>query len=398
MSSSSPPTNTPTGSRGPSLRKWFSSLSRGRQVLAVALVLIFVGSIVCVVGITVVGWRWPFWLWIVFLAVGVCSAVAFLGLFVNSDLPPKWKRGLSAGSPLLLAIVAVVAVPAHDPTKSASDGQSSSNNSSLATTSSQSSVSAFPSPAPFPKEQTVNATSDVEGAPGASASPQTGPLIVSADHIFNSCSGAPGWRVPLEPNQLGKAPYADTVDSGIVQWAKDHGGTEASGTRLEFTLQGTSDSAVIIKGIEIKVVEKVEPSPGTHVVGYGECGGNDESQYLVGKLDDSPPQVYEGTPKVVNQVEVVEKKSSRSLSARTFHVSNSDPLKFVLVTYGSEYDYTWQLLIRWLSPDGTEHATIVNNEDGEPFSTAARLSKVAYMNVPNERGVTWEEATPMWGG
>jgi hypothetical protein len=168
---------------------------------------------------------------------------------------------------------------------------------------------------------------------------------------------------------------------------------------VELTLQGKTDSAVVIKGIQIRIVKKVEPTAGTHVVAWGECGGNDDSQYLVGKLDDLPPQIYDGVSEWNNGVEVVHQKSSRSLSAKSFYVSKSDPQKFILVAYGSKYDYTWELAIRWLDPDGSEHVTTVRNEEGGPFSSAARKSKTVYRNAPTaDNEVTWQESAPMYGG
>jgi hypothetical protein len=398
MLSNTPPISKSKASQGASLSAWFSSLSKRRQALAVALVLIFLGSIVCVVGITVVGWRWPFWLWIIFLLVAGCMAVAFMGLFVRTDLPQNWKHGLSFGSALVLAIVAVVAVPAHEGSPSGKDGQSSSDGSASATTSGHSSQSTSPSPTAAPNRQTVNATTDAvppgEDPPKSDHSGQ-GPLIVSAHHIVaNSCSGAPGWRIPLTAKQLGTAPV-DSWGNVTAKWAEKHDGIEVSGTRLELTLQGKTKSAIVIKGIEINVVDKVKPATGTHVVAYGECGGYNDSRYLVAKLDDIPPQVYEGRVQyMADDTEVVRKKSNRSFSARTFHVSKSDPEKFIFVAYGSKFDYSWQLVVRWLSPDGDEYITTVNNENGKPFSTAVQKSDVAYIPVPvSEDKAEWQKTT-----
>ena len=60
------------------------------------------------------------------------------------------------------------------------------------------------------------------------------------------------------------------------------------------TLQGKTKSAIVIKGIQIGIVKKVKPSTGTHVIAYGECGGYNDTRYLVAKPDDISAQVYEG--------------------------------------------------------------------------------------------------------
>jgi len=75
---------------------------------------------------------------------------------------------------------------------------------------------------------------------------------------------------------------------------------------------------------------------------------------FVAMLDETPAQVYEGTQEIVNETEVVRKKPNHAFSAKIFYVSRSDPEKFVLVAFASKFDYKWQLVIRWLSPDGDE--------------------------------------------
>ena len=224
----------------------------------------------------------------------------------------------------------------------------------------------------------------------------TGPLIVSAHHVVaNSCAGAPGWRVPFTPEKLGTAPLDDYEST--VKWAEQHDGIEVSGTRIELTLQGATKSAIVIKDINVNVVRKVRPSTGTHVIPYGECGGNNDTRYLVAKLDNIPTQVYEGREDV--NTGVVRKKSNRSFSSRIFHVSKSDPEKFVLVAYGSKLDYSWQPVIRWLSPEGDEYITTVNNEKGEPFSTVVQSSRTAYVSVPVGDGTaTWQKTTRHYAG
>jgi hypothetical protein len=73
--------------------------------------------------------------------------------------------------------------------------------------------------------------------------------------------------------------------------------------------------------------------------------------------------------------------------------------KFVVVAYGSKFDYVWQLTIRWQDADGEEYITTVNNEHGQPFSTAVQSSKTAYVSVPIGDGkATREKITRHHGG
>jgi hypothetical protein len=325
----------------------------------------------------------------------VALASALLGafsFFLIKLLPDKtfgtlaWVVGVAVTSGTLIATLLTVPIggpPDPSPTSPFTPPQTSS--------------PPPPPPAAAPKKQTVNATTDAvppsEDPPKSDRSGQ-GPLIVSAHHIVaNSCSGAPGWRVPLTPKQLGTPPF-DDWGNVTAKWAEKHHGIEASGTRIELTLQGKTKSAIVIKGIEINVVDKVKPSIGTHVVAYGECGGYNDTRYLVAKLDDVPPQVFEGRAVNIDNIDFVRKKSNRSFSARTFHVSKSDPERFILVAYGSKFDYSWQLAIRWLSPDGDEYITTVNNENGKPFSTAVQKSEVAYVPTPvSEHKAVWQRTT-----
>jgi hypothetical protein len=280
-------------------------------------------------------------------------AVAFIVLFDNTDPPPHWKRGLIAGATLVGIFAAVLAVPGFH-----RDGRQGSDNSGTTsgTTSSGSSQSASPSPSDSlspsdaAKKQFVNATTDVVDDAQDSKHPKQGPLLVSAQHIVaNSCSGAPGWRVPLAANKLGAAPFDDSGNT-MPKWAKDHHGVEVSGTRIELTLQGATKSAIVIKGVQINIVSRDKPSTGTHVIPFTDgCGGNNDTGYLVAMLGETPAQVYEGTQEIVNGTEVVRKKPNHAFSSKIFYVSRSDPEKFVLVAFAPKFDYKWQLVIRWLS-------------------------------------------------
>jgi hypothetical protein len=115
--SSAPPTTEDKELRVSALSKWFSSLSKiTKSSIAAGLLLIFVASIVGIAGIVLADWPLPFWLWIVFLLLAAASVAAFSGLFLKSDLPPHWKRGLQAAGLLVTAIATVLAVTDDRPT------------------------------------------------------------------------------------------------------------------------------------------------------------------------------------------------------------------------------------------------------------------------------------------
>jgi hypothetical protein len=361
------------------------SFSIPRVILGVVILLLFV---VCV-GSIIVFWPLSLWLWVV-LAV---AAGFIMAAFVRLIWPVETTtHALEAGAACTALLAALMAVPVLDDVARPSAGASAP------TTLSQSPKPTTPSPSAAPSQEVINASPDFWGASKKPSGSQIGPLIVYAEHrTYNACAGAPGWRVPLAPNELGNPP--GLLPEEMLKWAIQHQGIEVSGTRVELTLQGTTRNATVIQGIQLQVVRRARPSAGTHVVSFRQCGGDGESHYLVANLDNSP-QLYEGILETHGHVEVVRKKSDRPLSTRIWYVSRSDPERFVIVVYGSKLDYSWQLAIRWLSSDGQQHLTIVNDENGQPFSTAARLSKFAYMNDRDQDDLTkrfWRKTIPAVG-
>jgi hypothetical protein len=148
--------------------------------------------------------------------IGLVAAAALLVLSASVVAPLRLRDRsvpfvvVAAGTAGLLGTVLAI------PKMSAPQGPESDASKSVST-----SPSTSPSPVPAPKRQMINATNDLDSDPTESERSQQGPLIVSAHHIVaNTCSGAPGWRVPLTPKQLGTAPF-DTYGDVVAKWAEE---------------------------------------------------------------------------------------------------------------------------------------------------------------------------------
>ncbi len=245
------------------------------------------------------------------------------------------------------------------------------------------SPSATPSTA-GPLRTSVNAITDRDEANLPTATPtgwlgNSRDLAVLAVHVVdNVCNGAPGWRVP---GPLGPPP---PPDGSVREWAKTHGGAEASGTEVQFTLQGLSDTAITVTDLRIAVTGKATPKSGSYVNSYGECGGVEDRSLYGARLDDSPPQVFLGSfDDASNGASHFVMDTRKRFNARAYTVTKSDPESFILYAYAKNYDYSWQAIIDWTSADARQHVTVVNDESGQPFTTVPRPSRAPVVNRPN---------------
>jgi hypothetical protein len=236
----------------------------------------------------------------------------------------------------------------------------------------------------------MTAAVELVGTTTRGTSIQNDALAITASHIVgNSCSGSPGWRVPLDRSHLGAAPPVD--DS--YMWAKRHGGEEVSGTHVTLTLQGLADDTVTVTDIRANVMNKKVAVKGTYVVLYGECGGVADKRFLVAKLDDFPPQIYSGTEALTaDERQTVIQAGSRFFDTQTVKLAKTETEVFEIFVYAHNFDYDWRLAVHWIGPDGQQHITNIDDDGGKPFVTVPRPGGQSLASVPGSGGTTsWHQ-------
>ena len=232
-------------------------------------------------------------------------------------------------------------------------------------------------PSALPIVFRVNAILEDNGTAPA----QEGPLTVLAIHnVYDACSGAPGWRVPVDRNGLGPPPLND-ADLGT--WVRARHGQEVSGVQLTLDLHATTDAAIIVNKIEAQVLSKKNPGRGLRVVPWHECGGPGNEGQAVLKLDDVPALLYpaEETAHGIRQT------SKIALTNHPFQVSLANAATLIVYALTDRRDYEWRLLMHWSTSDGVPRTTVISDKRGTPFVTVP---------IPSGRAVTPDPYQRVW--
>ncbi|WP_405898405.1 helix-turn-helix domain-containing protein [Streptomyces sp. NBC_00727] len=151
-------------------------------------------------------------------------------------------------------------------------------------------------------------------------------------------------------------------------WARALGGVDGGGMRLELTVQGASQQAVVLNSLRVKVLSQRAPvQQPAFSMGEG-CGSGIEPQSFDVDLDDSRPSL---TP-------VAGKQGDEVVPAKDFpfRVSSSDVEVFDLDAHVEGHDVSWYLELEWSS--GGRTGTLRVDEGGKPFRTSSIAGRPEY--------------------
>ncbi|MFB8142254.1 helix-turn-helix domain-containing protein [Streptomyces parvus] len=163
-------------------------------------------------------------------------------------------------------------------------------------------------------------------------------------------------------------------------WAESYGGVEAGNTRLQLTVQGTSREAVVLKGMNVRVVSRKAPLPwSAYLMGNG-CGSGITPQTFASNLDAGHPTLR-AVPGTQGDIEVPAVDFPYKVSSEDVEVFNLD-MKAV------GYDVTWYLELEWSS--GGNEGTLRIDDRGKPFRLSGMKGRPEY--VHGGPGYGWERA------
>ncbi len=124
-------------------------------------------------------------------------------------------------------------------------------------------------------------------------------------------------------------------------WAESYGGVEGGNTRLQLTVQGTSREAVVLKGMNVRVVSRKAPLPwSAYLMGNG-CGSGITPQTFASNLDAGHPTLR-AVPGTQGDIEV-------PAVDFPYKVSSEDVEVFNLEMKAVSYDVSWYLELEWSS-------------------------------------------------
>ncbi|MCM2413431.1 helix-turn-helix transcriptional regulator [Streptomyces sp. RKAG290] len=163
-------------------------------------------------------------------------------------------------------------------------------------------------------------------------------------------------------------------------WARALGGVDGGQMLLELTVQGTSQEAVVLRGLNVRVLNRGAPlKRSAFSMGEG-CGSGIQPQSFDVGLDDSRPTL---TP-------VAGKQGDETVPAKDFpfRVSSSDVEVFDLDAHVEGHDVSWYLELDWSS--GGRTGTLRIDDGGKPFRTSSIAGRPEYRY--NRQTSKWEAA------
>ncbi|SOD63223.1 Helix-turn-helix domain-containing protein [Streptomyces zhaozhouensis] len=178
----------------------------------------------------------------------------------------------------------------------------------------------------------------------------TAPLnVTTRPFAFENCDGAlylvdrPPAEVPPPPDE-GKA----------HGWVRALGAVVADRQLMEFTIQGSGDSTVVLNDLRVNVTETGDPLPWELYGGYAGCGGGPV------RTTDFTLDLDAGAPELVADPD----QDDLPLS-----VDENEPVVFYLDARTESRDVTWHLELDWSS--GDESGTLRVDDEGRSFRTSA---------------------------
>ncbi|MER5634522.1 helix-turn-helix domain-containing protein [Streptomyces nitrosporeus] len=238
------------------------------------------------------------------------------------------------------------------------------------------SVSASPSRT----ESSPSATASASGTPsktaGSPAAEKTGKARSTGTPVTAVISSY-NWEAPCGQYYLLDRDPNDVVPPPPPQdtrtWAQRLGGVDGGDMMLEITVQGTSEEAVVLKALHVRVLGRNPALDwGAFSMGDG-CGSGVTPQTFEIDLDDGRPR---SKPVAGQQGDVV-------VPAKGFpyRVSSTDVEVFHIDAHVEAHDVTWYLELEWSS--GGRSGILRIDDQGRPFRTSSITARPEYYYRPD---------------
>ncbi|MFE2276949.1 helix-turn-helix domain-containing protein [Streptomyces sp. NPDC059454] len=270
----------------------------------------------------------------------VCALLATVGSL--SALPdgrrPSAERGTTAASPSTSATTGPTAPRSRTP--------SSTPSASGSTTPEERSAS------PGPRRS----TSSPAAAPAGSAPVVAPPLTWSADSQAWAYGCGHDYVVAKPPEQVPPPPVPQ--DAGV--WATTQSAVHGGETLVELSVQGTSDTAVVLTALRVRVAGRAGPAPGNAYAMDQGCGGALTPRYFDVDLDKDRP--------IARAVAGNDAGTPIPAVRMPYRVSASDPEVLLVTARTAHCDCRWYLELDWSSQGRT--GTVRIDDRGRPFRTS----------------------------
>lgn len=144
-------------------------------------------------------------------------------------------------------------------------------------------------------------------------------------------------------------------------WAATQGAVHGGETLVELSVQGTSDTAVVLTALRVRVAGRSEPAPGNAYAMDQGCGGALTPRFFDVDLDKDRP--------IARAVAGNDAGTPIPAVRMPYRVSASDPEVLMITARTEGCDCRWYLELDWSSQGRT--GTVRIDDRGRPFRTSA---------------------------
>ncbi|MER6164398.1 helix-turn-helix domain-containing protein [Streptomyces violaceorubidus] len=287
------------------------------------------------------------------LAVGLASVCAVLATLGTLSALPDGTRS-SADGPVRGAGTG----PTASGTAEAGPAEGRDASSSPSRAPASSGASERPSGSTTPKEKPATSR-----PPGATSAPPRGgqpagpPLAWSVNSQAWKLGCGHDYVIAKPPGQVPPPP----APQDAAPWAATQSAVHGGETLVQLSVQGRSDTAVVLEALRVRVVGRTAPAEGNAYAMDQGCGGSITPRYFAVDLDKDRP--------IARAVAGNDSGTPIPAVRMPYRVSAKDP-EVLLVTAGtSTCDCRWYLELDWSSQGRT--GTVRVDDDGRPFRTSA---------------------------
>ncbi|GHC53357.1 transcriptional regulator [Streptomyces violaceochromogenes] len=281
------------------------------------------------------------------VTVGLAAACALLAVFGSLAALPDGRRASADGR-----------APSAGPATSGTAGSEAPGRESASPTPSGSSPTVEPpSPSATPKKKRKpSPPSSARTTPPAGAAGPAVPLTWSADSQAWNLGCGHDYVVARPPGQVAPPPLPQ--DAGV--WAAAHNAVHGGETLVELSVQGRTDTAVVLKALRVRVVGRSAPAPGNAYAMNQGCGGSITPRSFDVNLDKDRP--------IARAVAGSDAGTPIPAVRMPYRVSARDPEVLLVNARTQGCDCRWYLELDWSSQGRT--GTVRIDDAGRPFRTS----------------------------
>ncbi|MFG2511071.1 helix-turn-helix domain-containing protein [Streptomyces sp. NPDC048584] len=234
-----------------------------------------------------------------------------------------------------------------------------------------------PSGSPSPATRTHPASSSPTprhkpAAPGTSEAPAAPPLTWSADSQAWAYGCGHDYVIAKPPDQVPPPPAPQDAGTWAATQAAVHGGE----TLVELSVQGTSETAVVLTALRVRVAGRSGPVPGNAYAMDQGCGGALTPRYFDVDLDKDRP--------IARAVAGNDAGTPIPAVRMPYRVSVNDPEVLLVTARAAGCDCRWYLELDWSSRGRT--GTVRIDDHGRPFRTSGIEGLPHYEYDTSSRG------------